>query len=64
VGQPAIEAQRAYVNPLAGWDEFCLAQRRRHSRRLLKSERRLRWAIQQAIDAEGSDVQFVESRKG
>ena len=54
----------AYVSPLAGWEAFCLAQRRRHSQKLLRAERRMRRAIQQAIESDGTDVQFVESRKG
>jgi hypothetical protein len=59
VGQPA-----AYVNPLAGLSDFFYQQQQRVGAKLRRSVRRVQRAHQRSIEASGTDVQFVESRKG
>ena len=56
--------QAAYVSPLEGFSAFCRAQQCRASMKFLRSVRRVQKAHRRAVEAEGSDVQFMESRKG
>jgi hypothetical protein len=53
----------AYVSPLDGFASFCEEQRKRVMRKCRRSVRRVQQAHRRAVDTEGTDVQFVESRK-
>jgi hypothetical protein len=60
----AAAKRAAYVSPLDGWTEFCRAQQARVSGKVTRSVRRVRRLQQRWIENNGTDVQFVESRKG
>ena len=55
--------QAAYVTPFAGLSDFMRAQRHRLNVKLQRSVRRVQQHHRRVVDADGSDVQFVESRK-